>query len=112
MLRANADTLHCFREIFSDIDEQVSAAEELLAAGNATVLTGIPVAIKDNIMFAGHIAVQVQRCSSTIVQVLIPRLYENSKKQARYYYCRTNMDEFAMGSSTENSAYGVTKNPT
>jgi aspartyl-tRNA(Asn)/glutamyl-tRNA(Gln) amidotransferase subunit A len=109
--RANADTLNCFREVFTDIDEQVARAEKMLADGTATELTGIPIVIKDNIMFAGHIAGACSKMlehhtasyDSTVVQEL--------KKAGAIIIARTNMDDGAMGSSTENSAYGVTKNP-
>lgn len=109
--RAKADTFNVFREVFDDIDEQVAHAQTLLEKGEATPLTGIPIAIKDNIMFAGHIAgacskmLEHHRASydSTAVQAL--------KKAGVVIIGRTNMDDGAMGSSTENSAYGVTHNP-
>lgn len=109
--KAKAENINAFREVFSNIDEQVSAAEKMFAEGKATALTGIPIAIKDNIMFAGHIA---GACShmldhhraaydSTAVKAL--------REAGAIIIGRTNMDDGAMGSSTENSAYGVTKNP-
>lgn len=109
--KAKADTRNIFREVFSDIESQIIQAEKMLAEGNATALTGIPIAIKDNIMFAGHIA---GACShmlehhtaaydSTAVRML--------REAGAVIIGRTNMDDSAMGSSTENSAYGVTKNP-
>ncbi len=109
--KAKADKLNIFREVFSDIDEQIARAENLLAEGKATALTGIPVAIKDNIMFAGHIAGACSKMlehhmsayNSTAVQALIDA--------GAVIIGRTNMDDGAMGSSTENSAYGVTKHP-
>lgn len=109
--KAKGEQLNAFREVFSDIDEQVARAETMLAEGKATMLTGVPIAIKDNIMFAGHIA---GACShmldhhraaydSTVIKVL--------KDAGAIIIGRTNMDDGAMGSSTENSAYGVTHNP-
>ncbi|HSE56670.1 MAG TPA: Asp-tRNA(Asn)/Glu-tRNA(Gln) amidotransferase subunit GatA [Candidatus Paceibacterota bacterium] len=109
--RAKADTLNCFREIFSDIDEQVQKAEAMLANGTATLLTGIPVAIKDNIMFAGHIAGACSHMLEHYTAAYDSTVVRELKKAGAVIIGRTNMDEGAMGSSTENSAYGVTKNP-
>ncbi len=109
--KARADTRAIYREVFSDIGEQAVRAQAMLVEGRATPLTGIPVAIKDNILFAGH---TLGSCSkilehytasydATVVKKLI--------EAGAVIIGRTNMDEFAMGSSTENSAYGPTKNP-
>jgi aspartyl-tRNA(Asn)/glutamyl-tRNA(Gln) amidotransferase subunit A len=109
--KAKADTRNIFREVFSDIEEQIMRAEGLLKEGKATALTGIPIAIKDNIMFGGHIAGACSKMlehhtaayDSTAVRML--------REAGAVIIGRTNMDDSAMGSSTENSAYGVTKNP-
>lgn len=109
--KARADDRNIFREVFSDIEAQALAAEEILVSGKATQLTGVPIAIKDNIMFAGHIAGGSSRMlehhtasyDSTAVRAL--------RAAGAIIIGRTNMDDGAMGSSTENSAYGVTKNP-
>lgn len=109
--KAKAENLNAFREVFSDIDEQVARAETMLAEGRATTLTGIPIAIKDNIMFAGHIA---GACSHMLDHHIVA--YDSTavkllKDAGAIIIGRTNMDDGAMGSSTENSAYGVTHNP-
>ncbi|HVY35838.1 MAG TPA: Asp-tRNA(Asn)/Glu-tRNA(Gln) amidotransferase subunit GatA [Candidatus Paceibacterota bacterium] len=109
--RAKADTLNCFREIFSDIDEQVAHAEAILKAGKATPLTGIPVALKDNIMMAGHIAGACSHMLDHHSAAYDSTVVRELKKAGAVIIGRTNMDDGAMGSSTENSAYGVTKNP-
>ncbi|MCC6198616.1 Asp-tRNA(Asn)/Glu-tRNA(Gln) amidotransferase subunit GatA [Candidatus Nomurabacteria bacterium] len=111
--RARADTRNIFREVYSDRDiaAQVAVAEAMLAEGKSTALTGIPVAIKDNILFAGHVA----GASSKMLEHYTASYDSTAVAQLRaagaVIIGRTNMDEFAMGSSTENSAYGVTKNP-
>lgn len=109
--KANADTRNIFREVFTDIKPQIVRAENMFKEGTATALTGIPIAIKDNIMFAGHTAGACSKMlehhtaayNSTAVQALIDA--------GVVIIGRTNMDDGAMGSSTENSAYGVTKHP-
>lgn len=109
--RAKAENLNCFREVFSDIDEQVAYAEHLFQTGKATELTGIPIAIKDNILFAGHKAGSSSKILENYVASYDSTAVQALKEAGAIIIGRTNMDEFAMGSSTENSAYGVTKNP-
>ncbi len=106
-------TINAYLEIFRDdvIDEQIDRAQEMFTTGTATTLTGIPVAIKDNMLMKGEIASASSKIlgnhqavyDSTVVKIL--------KDSGAVIIGRTNMDEFAMGSSTENSAYGPTKNP-
>jgi aspartyl-tRNA(Asn)/glutamyl-tRNA(Gln) amidotransferase subunit A len=74
-------------------------------------LAGVPIAIKDNLLLRGHIAACGSRMladfrapyTATVVQRLLDR--------GAVVIGRTNMDEFGMGSSTEHSAYGPTRNP-
>ena len=74
-------------------------------------LAGVPMAIKDNICTKGYITT----CSSKILENFVPtysaQAVENLIKEGVVFLGKTNMDEFAMGSTTETSAYGVTKNP-
>ncbi len=110
-IKKKNEELNVFREVFSDALEQAKNADQMIKEGKATALTGIPIAIKDNILFSGHKAGASSKIlenytapySSTVVKLL--------KEAGAVLIGRTNMDEFAMGSSTENSAYGVTKNP-
>ena len=74
-------------------------------------LAGVPVAIKDNMCNEG----QLTTCSSKILSNFKPtytaEAVENLKKAGAVIIGKTNMDEFAMGSTTETSYYGPTKNP-
>jgi aspartyl-tRNA(Asn)/glutamyl-tRNA(Gln) amidotransferase subunit A len=102
--------LNIYREVF-DIEDQIQKAEKMFADGSATMLTGIPVAIKDNILFEGHVAGASSKILEGYVASYDSTVIAELKKQGAILLGRTNMDEFAMGSSTENSAYGVTKHP-
>ena len=74
-------------------------------------LAGVPVAIKDNMCTEGVLTT----CSSRILGNFIPAFSAEAvirlEKAGAVIIGKTNMDEFAMGSTTETSAYGVTRNP-
>jgi aspartyl-tRNA(Asn)/glutamyl-tRNA(Gln) amidotransferase subunit A len=97
-----------------DAQAQAGAADKALAAGTThrqKPLLGIPMAIKDVIAVRG----QPLNCGSKILgQFVSPysaTVIEKLKEAGAVVFGRLNMDEFAMGSSTENSAFGVTRNP-
>src|SRR5690554_1807864 len=92
--------------------EQARAVDEKAKAGKTLgELAGIPVAIKDNMCLVGT----ETTCASRILQGFIPpytaTAVENLIKEEAILLGRTNMDEFAMGSSTENSSVKKSKNP-
>jgi aspartyl-tRNA(Asn)/glutamyl-tRNA(Gln) amidotransferase subunit A len=91
--------------------KQAEAADRLLADDNASPLTGIPVLIKDVICTRGVRTT----CSSKILENLVPpydaTVVEKLKASNAVIIGKANMDEFAMGSSTENSGLFVTHNP-
>lgn len=87
-------------------------AQEKIEQGTLTgPLAGVPVAIKDNMCTEGVLTT----CSSKILGNFIPTFSAeavlNLEKAGAVIIGKTNMDEFAMGSTTETSAYGVTRNP-
>lgn len=109
--RAHGDTFNAYREVFDNVEDQIVVAEKMLADGTATALTGIPIAIKDNILFAGHVASASSKILEHYVASYDSTVVQKLKAAGAIIIGRANMDEFAMGSSTENSAYGPTKNP-
>ncbi|MDQ3076937.1 MAG: Asp-tRNA(Asn)/Glu-tRNA(Gln) amidotransferase subunit GatA [bacterium] len=103
--------INAYLEVFSDIDEQAQVADERIKAGKATLLTGIPLSIKDNILIEGRIASSASKMLENYRATYDATVIKKLKDAGAVFLGRTNMDEFAMGSSTENSAYGVVKNP-
>lgn len=107
------DTYHCYVTI--DREGALKQAEEIQKKINDGTLSGplagVPVAIKDNMCTEGLLTT----CSSKILYNFVPTFTSeavlNLQKAGAVILGKTNMDEFAMGSTTETSAYGVTRNP-
>ena len=92
--------------------EAAVAVQEKIEKGELNgVLAGVPVAVKDNLCTEG----MRTTCSSKILENFVPTFSAeavvNLEKAGAVVIGKTNMDEFAMGSTTETSAYGVTRNP-
>jgi len=105
------EEVNAYLEVFEDARAQAQKADEIIAKGFAKTLTGIPLAIKDNLLFKGHRAGASSKILEGYVSTYDAKVIETLKEEGAVIIGRTNMDEFAMGSSTETSAYGVTKNP-
>lgn len=119
-MKAVLDRIDAFEEsihAYVTIDREAAlakaeAVQKQIEAGELTgPLAGVPVAIKDNMCTEGVLTT----CSSRILGNFIPTFtaeaVKNLEKAGAVMIGKTNMDEFAMGSTTETSAYGVTRNP-
>ena len=119
-VRAALDAIHAKEEqvnSFVTVDEagalkRAAEVQKKIDAGELTSpLAGVPVAIKDNMCTEGLLTT----CSSKILYNFLPTYTAEAVKKLEaagaVILGKTNMDEFAMGSTTETSAFGVTKNP-
>jgi aspartyl-tRNA(Asn)/glutamyl-tRNA(Gln) amidotransferase subunit A len=104
--------LNAYLEVFSDVLDQAKKADELRASGaDVGPLTGVPIAIKDNILIKGRVATAASKMLADYRATYDATVIEKLKQAGAIFIGRTNMDEFAMGGSTENSAFGPTRNP-
>ncbi|MFT5336785.1 MAG: aspartyl-tRNA(Asn)/glutamyl-tRNA(Gln) amidotransferase subunit A [Luteibaculaceae bacterium] len=108
----NGAHLGAFLEVFED--EAMQRAQEIqekFAQGNAGRLAGMVIALKDNICYQGHGVTGSSKILEGFESVFSATVVDRLLKEDAIIIGRTNCDEFAMGSSNENSAYGNVKNP-
>lgn len=105
--------IHAYLELFDDAEELAKEATEKYSKGgdNLPPLLGIPLAIKNNILIQGKKATAASRILENYVASYDATIIKKLKEAGAIFIGSTNMDEFAMGGSTENSAFGITRNP-
>ncbi|MFA6405307.1 MAG: amidase family protein, partial [Candidatus Paceibacterota bacterium] len=110
-IEAKNKELNVYLEVYDDVLQQAVEAQKMIDAGQAQSLTGIPLAIKDNILIKGRKVSSASKILENYTATYTATATQKLADQGAVFLGRANMDEFAMGSSTENSAFGVTKNP-
>ena len=105
--------INAFVEVFEqDALAQAKAIDAKKARGEKLgALAGVPVAIKDNILYKGHQATCCSKMLANYTAAYTATVVEKLLAQDAVIIGRTNMDEFAMGSSNQTSAWGVVHNP-
>ena len=88
-----------------EIDNQISQGQEI------SMLAGIPLAVKDNILIEGEKCTAASKILENYVAPYDATCIKKLRKTGVVFLGKTNLDEFAMGSSTENSAFKITHNP-
>lgn len=111
-VEANDERINAYiTKTFSVAREQARRLEGRIAEGDIPALCGVPFAVKDNIAVEGV----PMTCASELLRDFVPpysaTVYERSVDVGGVLLGKTNLDEFAMGSSCENSIFGATKNP-
>lgn len=110
-IKAKNEDINAYIEIYPDVIEQIERAQDMFNNNEATFLTGIPVSLKDNMLRKGFVSSAgskiLENYNATYDSFVVKKL----KEKGVVFIGRTNMDEFAMGSSNETSSYGRTLNP-
>jgi aspartyl-tRNA(Asn)/glutamyl-tRNA(Gln) amidotransferase subunit A len=110
-IKSKNKELNVYLEVFDDVLEQAKIADDMIAKKESYPLLGIPLAIKDVILIKGRKVSAASKILENYVATYDATVIAKLKKQGAVFLGRTNTDEFAMGGSTENSAFGPTRNP-
>jgi len=112
-IRTRNLTVHAYLDVLeAEAIDQAHASDERRAEGKSRgLLDGIPLAVKDNILIEGTRTTAGSKILENYQAVYDASVIRSLREAGTVFLGKTNMDEFAMGSSTENSAYGPTNNP-
>jgi len=111
-IKKHEKNINAYLEVFDDAYEEAEEEDKKIMAGEEPKsLAGIPLAIKNNIMIKGKICSAGSKILENYKATYDATVIKKLRDKGAVFIGRTNMDEFAMGSSTENSAFGPTKNP-
>lgn len=106
------DKVNAYISITRDLArEQAQQADKLISEGSCSPLTGIPLAVKDILCIRGVKTTCGSKMLENFIAPYDATVIDRLRKQGAVFVGRTNMDEFAMGSSTETSCFGPTRNP-
>lgn len=107
-----AADLNIFLEVFAhDARERATVIDQKIQHGTAGKLAGMVISIKDNMCYKGHQVSAASKILEGFESLYTATAVERLLEEDAIIIGRTNCDEFAMGSSNENSAYGSVKNP-
>jgi len=110
-IKKNNKEINAYLAVYDDVLEQADNAQKKFEDGTATLLTGIPIAIKGVILIKGKRSAASSKILENYVASYDATAILKLKKEGAVFLGETNLDEFAMGGSTENSAFGPTRNP-
>ncbi len=106
------DRIHAFLHLMTEVAHaQAAEADRRIASGDAAWLTGIPLALKDVLVTTDAPTTAGSKILAGYRSPFDARSWSGCGGRDAVFVGKTNTDEFAMGSSTENSAYGPTHNP-
>ena len=112
-IRQRDGRIHAFLEVYEKETLEAAAQSDVRRAQGKTLspLDGVPVAVKDNLVMRGHVCSCASKMLQNFVSPYDATVIARLRQAGMPILGRLNMDEFAMGGSTENSAFGSSRNP-
>ncbi|MDY3817352.1 MAG: Asp-tRNA(Asn)/Glu-tRNA(Gln) amidotransferase subunit GatA [Candidatus Limiplasma sp.] len=112
-IRQRDGRIHAFLEVYEKETLEAAAQSDARRAQGKTLspLDGVPVAVKDNLVMRGHVCSCASKMLQNFVSPYDATVIARLRQAGMPILGRLNMDEFAMGGSTENSAFGPSRNP-